>query len=82
MRFVDAGGRVSARLGVIVVAEITINPNGGRFPFFWAMHLPMTPRTPRPVADIDLAKRLISEKVREWCDAAGVGLRGNRGVHV
>ena len=82
--FADRGGRTLAMLGVIVVAEITINP-AGRAEYLWACRLPMCPRAPQKARDEDAARRAVSHQVREWCEAAGLvvsesALRKLRGV--
>lgn len=66
--FVDAGGRVEARLGVVTVATISVNPAGGGY--LWALFLPMFRPGAQPAADLDKAKSAVDFKVREWCEAA------------
>lgn len=79
VRFVDSGSRVVARLGVITVGEIGINPcAGARHQYFWVCTLPMSSRSPMPASDLDAAKRAVAHKVEEWCDAAGVAKRGTQ----
>jgi hypothetical protein len=67
LKFLDTGAAIEARLGVICVARITINPTGG---FLWSCYLPMVPPAPRPAADLEKAQAAIDYKVREWCEAA------------
>jgi len=67
LEFVETGATVEARLGVVTVARITINPNGG---FLWAIDLSMVSPSPRSAADLEKAKGAIDYKVREWCEAA------------
>ena len=69
--FEDAGGKVTARLGVIAVGEITINPAGQRREYFWSCYLPMAPRM-RPAETLEKAKSALSFNVRDWLAAAGV----------
>ncbi|MBR2117693.1 MAG: hypothetical protein IJ935_03270 [Afipia sp.] len=71
LAFVEEGGQVNARLGVVTVGAIYINPTGARHAFMWRCFLPMTPAM-QPALDLDAAKRALSFKVREWCDGAGL----------
>lgn len=72
--FVDHSGRIEARLGVVSVGMISINPAdvSGRHPFFWVVNLSGLPDKPRPAGDVEAAKRAIAHHVRQWCDAAGL----------
>lgn len=75
--FIEMPGRVEARIGVVCVAEIRINPASvGRHAYFWACSLPLMSSGPRPANDLDAAKAAIRHRVREWCEAAGVVKRG------
>lgn len=69
--FADEAGQVAARLGVITVGAIYINPTGALHPFMWRCFLPMTPAL-QPARDLDAAKRALAFKVREWCAGAGL----------
>ena len=68
--FVELGGRIEARLGVVSVGEIRANPCGGRHEFFWQCHLPACNPAPRPAGDVEKAKSALLHRVREWCEAA------------
>jgi hypothetical protein len=65
--YVETGATIEARLGVICIAQITINPNGG---YLWSCFLPMLRPGPQPAADLDKALAAVDYKVREWCEAA------------
>lgn len=69
--FVETGAKVSARLGVIEVGEITINPAGMRAEYIFSCHLPMTRRMV-PAINLEKAKGGLAFVVRNWLDAAGV----------
>lgn len=69
--FEDRGGRILAMLGVIVVAQITINPAGDA-EYLWACHLPMMPRQATKARDRAAAERAVAHQVRQWCEAAGL----------
>lgn len=76
--FVELPGRVEARLGVVCVAEIRINPaSTGRHAYFWSCALPMFSGAPRPANDLDAAKAAIRHRVNEWCEAAALVARRN-----
>lgn len=69
IEFRDSAQAIEARLGVVVVGAVTHDAANG---FFWAVYLPGMPNTPRPARDIEGARKAISHKVREWCEAAAL----------
>lgn len=71
LRFEDRDGRILAMLGVVVVAQITINPAGGA-EYLWACYLPMCPNKPQKARDEAAARGAIERSVRQWCEAAGL----------
>ncbi len=75
--FVDVSGTVEARLVVVCVARITVDPAAGGF--LWACHLPMIEHAARPATDLDRAKGAGEHQVRNWCEAAGVISARQRG---
>lgn len=77
VQFTEGGARVHAKLGVVTVAEITINPAGGRHQYRWVVRLPMSPIEHAPASDLDAAKRAVVWKIREWIEAAGLKQRGD-----
>lgn len=66
--FDERAQSIEARLGVVTVGVVTHDPASKGY--FWAVHLPGMPNTPRPAKDADAARRAILHKVREWCEAA------------
>jgi hypothetical protein len=78
LTFDDSKGRIEARLGVVCVAQISINPAGGGY--LWTCFLPMLRRVPAPAADLDKAKSAVDHQVRQWCEAAHVVSVRKRGA--
>jgi hypothetical protein len=78
LEFVEVGcALIEARLGVITVATITLNPAGGGF--LWSIDLAAVPRDLRPAADLEKACAAVEYRVRQWCEAARlISARGKR----
>lgn len=74
--FVDAGGVIEVRLGVIVVGIIGPNHDGARREWFWTCYLPMTGRACQPAETLDKAKAGLTFKIREWYEAARLVPKG------
>lgn len=68
--FHERAHTIEARLGVVTVGAVTHDTTSKGY--FWAVYLPGMPQVPRPARDADAARRAISHKVREWCEAAKV----------
>ncbi len=70
--FIDPGSRVEARLGAVTGAVISILPDGVKFTMQSVVDLPQVDRRPRPATNVNTAIRAVEERVKQWCEAAGL----------
>jgi hypothetical protein len=78
IEYKETSASVVAYLGVIDVAEITANPNGGPHAFAWTIFLHPHRRTPRPALTMEKAKSAVEFAVRNWLEAACLAIARDR----
>jgi hypothetical protein len=78
--YVEAHGRIEARLGVVTIGVIApagvAAPNRASWGFCWATFLPGMPTAMQFARGEITAKRRIERRVAEWCEAAN--LKGDK----
>ena len=67
----ERNGVIVAKLGCVVVGMVC-QDLGEHGRCWWACALPDTPRAPQYLYSIETAKERLTERVRDWIEAAGL----------